>query len=244
MPKEKNIISWVIIFYMIVLPGTLFPDEKREIDIRSIDAKVIESDEGNLLKLKGNVIIKTDTVELWSDEALYDRENQEIRLQGNVRALSKNLSVNAQKMKADFLNNAFYLSESNFTFKQRGFGKAQSVSLKINENIELLNVSISSCKNEDIAWNLEASEITILDDRSNVVTKDVKVKVNDVPILYLPYIRSAIGKENFSGFLTPSIKQGKDGLDLSIPYFFSLASNYDLTISPRYIEERGSGLST
>tara|TARA_B100001559_G_scaffold92335_1_gene77307 strand:- start:688 stop:2898 length:2211 start_codon:yes stop_codon:yes gene_type:complete len=244
MPKEKNIISWVIIFYMIVLPGTLFADEKREIDIRSIDAKVIESDEGNLLKLKGNVIIKTDTVELWSDEALYDRENQEIRLQGNVRALSKNLSVNAEKMKADFLNNAFYLSESNFTFMQRGFGKAQSVSLKINENIELLNVSISSCKNEDIAWNLEASEITILDDRSNVVTKDVKVKVNDVPILYLPYIRSAIGKENFSGFLTPSIKQGKDGLDLSIPYFFSLASNYDLTISPRYIEERGSGLST
>ena len=105
-------------------------------------------------------------------------------------------------------------------------------------------MSISSCSNEKLAWNLEAGEINILKDRRNVVTKDIKIEVNDVPILYLPYIRTAIGKENFSGFLSPSIKQGKDGLDISIPYFLSLASNYDLTISPRYIEERGLGLST
>ena len=244
MPKEKYIVSWMIIFYMIIIPNALFADEQREIEIRSIDAKIIESIEGDLLKLKGNVIIKTDTVELWSDEALYDRNNQEIRLEGNVRALSKNLSVNAQKMKADFQSNSFYLSESSFNFKQRGFGKAQSVSLKINENIELLNISISSCSNEKIDWNLEAGEITILKDRRNVVTRDIKVEINDVPILYLPYIRSAIGKDNFSGFLTPSIKQGKDGLDMSIPYFISLAPNYDLTISPRYIEERGLGFAT
>src|SRR5210317_1565467 len=107
MPKEKYIVSWMIIFYMIIIPNALFADEQREIEIRSIDAKIIESIEGDLLKLKGNVIIKTDTVELWSDEALYDRNNQEIRLEGNVRALSKNLSVNAQKMKADFQSNSF-----------------------------------------------------------------------------------------------------------------------------------------
>ena len=140
MPKEKYIVSWMIIFYMIIIPNALFADEQREIEIRSIDAKIIESIEGDLLKLKGNVIIKTDTVELWSDEALYDRNNQEIRLEGNVRALSKNLSVNAQKMKADFQTNSFYVSESSFNFKQRGFGKAQSVSLKINENIDLHNL--------------------------------------------------------------------------------------------------------
>ena len=60
----------------------------------------------------------------------------------------------------------------------------------------------------------------------------------------MPYARTSIGKEKFSGFLAPSIKQGKDGLDLSVPYFFSLAPNYDLTISPRYIEKRGSGISS
>ena len=40
------------------------------------------------------------------------------------------------------------------------------------------------------------------------------------------------------------MKQGKDGIDISIPYFFSLSYNYDLALSPRYIEERGSGIAT
>ncbi len=243
MPKEKPFISSIIIFYVIVASNFVLADEAKGINIRSIDAEIIESAEGDLLKLEGNVIIKTDSVELWSDKALYDRSNQEISLEGNVRALSKNLSMDASRMKADFLDNSFLLSNSSFTFMQRGFGKAQAVSFKINENIELLNVSISSCNNEKTNWNLEASEIAILKDRRNVITKDVKVKVNDIAIFYLPYIRSAIGKEKFSGFLSPSIKQGKDGLDMSIPYFINLASNYDLTISPRFIEDRGSGFS-
>ena len=241
MLKEKPFISSIIIIHVIIASNFVLADEAKSINIRSIDAEIIESAEGDLLKLEGNVTIKTDSVELWSDKALYDRSNQEISLEGNVRALSKNLSMDASQMKADFLDNSFLLSRSSFTFMQRGFGKAQSVSFKINENIELLNVSISSCNNEKTNWDLEASEITILKDRRNVITKDIKVKVNDIPILYIPYIRSAIGKEKFSGFLSPSIKQGKDGLDISIPYFINLASNYDLTINPRFIEERGSG---
>ena len=51
------------------------------------------------------MIIKTDSVELWSDKALYDH-NQEISLEGIVRALSKNLSMDARQMKADFLDNS------------------------------------------------------------------------------------------------------------------------------------------
>ena len=33
-------------------------------------------------------------------------------------------------------------------------------------------------------------------------------------------------------------------LDLSLPYFFSLAPNYDVTVAPRYIQERGLGISS
>ena len=71
----------------------------------------------------------------------------------------------------------------------------------------------------------------------------VKLKIKEIPILYIPYLRTAVGKDKFSGFLPPSLKQGRDGVDISMPYFFNLSSNYDLTISPRYIEERGSGIA-
>ncbi|GIS33504.1 MAG: hypothetical protein Ct9H90mP4_14180 [Gammaproteobacteria bacterium] len=44
--------------------------------------------------------------------------------------------------------------------------------------------------------------------------------------------------------LLPASKQGKDGTDISIPYYFNLAPNYDLEIGPRYIAKRGLGLSS
>ena len=243
MYKKYSIISYSIFCFMIFFSDNLKPSEDKDLKINSIDAQIIESLDNGNLSLKGRVIIKTDIVELWSDEAIYDRENQIISLNGNIEALSKNLSVKAQSMDANFFKEEFYLSESSFNFMGKGFGEAQLVNINFNEDIELLNISISSCKEENLGWALEAKKITILEDRKNVVIRDIKLEVSKTPVLYLPYLRTAIGSENFSGFLSPSIKQGKDGFDLSIPYFFSLAPNYDLTVTPRYIQERGSGIS-
>ena len=47
---------------MIVASNFVLADEAKGIKIRSIDAEIIESAEGDLLKLEGNVIIKTDSV--------------------------------------------------------------------------------------------------------------------------------------------------------------------------------------
>ena len=114
---------------MILFPDNITGDEEKGIKIDSIDAQIIESlDHGNL-SLRGNVIIKTDNVELWSDEAVYDRKNQTIKLKGNIEALSKNLSIKAENMDANFFKEEFYLSESSFNFMGKGFGEAQLVSI-------------------------------------------------------------------------------------------------------------------
>ena len=244
MSKKYSFILIIIVSSMILFSNFLKGNEGNTLKINSIDAEIIESLDQEILSLRGNVVIKTDIVQLWSDKAIYDRANQTIQLEGNIKALSKNLSIKAQNMEADFIDNEFYLSSSIFNFMERGFGESQFINLEFNGDIELLNISITSCKKEDLSWNLNSERITILENRKNAVIKDVTIKVNEIPILYLPYARTAIGKEKFSGFLSPSIKQGKDGLDLSVPYFFSLAPNYDLTISPRYIEKRGSGISS
>lgn len=240
--REYSFIPVMMIYLIMSYPSFLAGQENKNLKINSINAQFIESMDQDILKLNGNVIINTDEVELWSDEAVYDRKNQLILLKGNIKALSKNLSIEAENMEADFQKKQFLLTNSSFNFKNRGFGEAQFVNILLNEDIELLNVSITSCKNEKLSWDLEADNIIILEDRKNVVVKDVKVKFNNVPFLYIPYLRSGIGNESFSGFLSPSIKQGKDGLDISLPYFFSFAPNYDLTLTPRYIKERGSGL--
>ena len=97
--------------------------EDKTLRINSIDAEVIESLDQEILSLSGNVVIKTDIVQLWSDKAIYDRENQTIELEGNIKALSKNLSIEAQNMEADFIDNEFYISSSSYNFMEEDLAK-------------------------------------------------------------------------------------------------------------------------
>ena len=243
MLKEYKFIALIIAFFLSTLPFSLQGKEGSEIEIKSLDAQIIESLDQNSLKLIGNVVLQTDEMDLWSDMAIFNRSEKTITLQGNVRALSKNLDIKAEELNGNLLERTFLISKSNFSFMNKVFGEAKKIEIKANEEIELLNIALTSCKQGEVNWKVSSERIIIESDNRNSIIKDIKVKINDTPILYLPYVRTAIGKEKFSGFLTPSIKQGKDGLDLSVPYFFNLAPNYDLTLSPRFIDDRGLGFS-
>ena len=244
MHKEYPFIALLTAGLVLFTPFSITAYEGDDLEIRSINAQIIESLEEDILSLKGKVVIKTDVMEIWSDEATYDRNNQLINLKGNIKALSRNLQVNAETMKADFFNRTFHLKDSTFSFKEKAYGSAEKITIKADNDIELLNISISSCSNEALSWNLNGGKVNLVDEGKNVIIRNINLELNKVPIFTVPFVRTAVGKEKFSGFLSPSVKQGDDGLDLSVPYFFNLAPNYDLTISPRYIQERGTGISS
>src|SRR5690606_14208125 len=55
-----------------------------------------------------------------------------------------------------------------------------------------------------------------------------------------PYLSFPLRKERKSGFLLPSYGvSSNSGFEFSAPYYFNLAPNYDLTVTPRYMAKRG-----
>ena len=241
MPKQYTFLRSLSLCFVLLITTPLWSTE--EIKIDSIDAQIITTIDPDTLSLEGNVVIKTELLEFWSEKAIYDKSKKSIKLEGSIRVLSKNLDISAQEMEANLLDRTFYITETSFSFMEKNFGNADSIRVYANEKIELLNTSLNSCSIEDPAWKLEAESLTILETGRNAVVKGVSLKIKEIPVLYIPYVRTAVGKEKFSGFLPPSLKQGRDGIDISIPYFFNLSSSHDLTISPRFIEERGSGIA-
>ena len=143
---------------------------------------------------------------------------------------------------ANLSNQTFFLSKTSYTLLEKTFGEAEEFSVLSSGNVELLNTSFNNCSKDDPVWEVSAKKITLLKDEQNVIIRDIKLKIGRVPVFYFPYLRAAAGKERLSGFLAPSIRQGKDGLDISLPYYFNIAANQDLTLAPRYVEERGNGL--
>jgi len=241
MPKQYTFLGALSLFFVLLtITPILLADE---IKIDSIDAQIITTLDQDTLSMEGDVVIKTEELEFWSDNAIYNKAKKTITLEGSIRVLSKNLDINAKEMEANLLDRTFYITETSFTFMNKNFGNADSIRVFANEKVELLNTSVNSCSVDDPVWQLNANSLTLLETGRNAVVSGVTLKIKEIPILYIPYVRTAVGKEKFSGFLSPSLKQGRDGFDISLPYFISLAPNYDLTLSPRYIEERGSGLA-
>ena len=74
------------------------------------------------------------------------------------------------------------------------------------------------------------------------MAKNLTLKLFNKNVLYLPWITLSISSERTSGFLEPSLSYSSDGLDSSIPYYRVLSSTSDLTIAPRMIASRGTGL--
>ncbi len=70
------------------------------------------------------------------------------------------------------------------------------------------------------------------------------MRFKDVPIFYTPYISFPLGDERKSGVLFPSLgHSGSNGFELEVPYYFNLAPNYDLTLTPGMLTARGVQLA-
>jgi LPS-assembly protein len=94
-------------------------------------------------------------------------------------------------------------------------------------------------------WRIAAARVELDSRRQVGVARGAKVEFQGVPILYLPWISFPAGPARKSGFLFPSVgNSSRGGLQLSVPYYFNLAPNYDVTATPTVYSRRGVDLLT
>ncbi len=87
---------------------------------------------------------------------------------------------------------------------------------------------------------LQASSIDLDTAKSEGVGRHVVMRFKDVPIFYTPYISFPVGDERKSGVLFPNFGHStSNGYQLQVPYYFNLALNYDLTMTPGILSARG-----
>lgn len=93
-------------------------------------------------------------------------------------------------------------------------------------------------------WYLTGSTVDL--DRTTQIgeARNARIIFEGVPLLYSPYMSFPLNDQRKSGFLSPTIgTTGTNGVDISIPYYFNLAPNYDDTLTPRLLSKRGVQLA-
>ena len=244
--NRKLLELYALGIFLLLAPVVLVADQllDEKIIIKTIDAKNISNDEEGNLILEEDVIIITNLLEFRTDKAIYNQTEGTLELKARTEIKSSNLEISAQHILAKLAEGSFSVKGPDFNFKNRSFGTANELYIKTSGNVLLINANLTNCSKDDPAWQIEAKRIEIQKEGRNAIIRGIKFLIGDIPIFFFPYIRTAYGNERLSGFLSPSLRQGGDGIDLSLPYYFNLATNYDLEVSPRYIADRGSGGSS
>ncbi len=124
-------------------------------------------------------------------------------------------------------------------------GGAERVSLTGRRQSELFNLWFTTCPGDDPEWMLSARELELRHEDGVGVARGAKLRLGDVPVLYLPWMTFPIDDRRKTGFLYPSIGTANDnGLELSIPFYWNIAPHQDATIEPTWYSNRGIMLTT
>lgn len=129
-------------------------------------------------------------------------------------------------------------NKENFSGYLRGYAK--TFKKEDANNLILTDGYITSGGPYDNAWKITGKNIDIDTKEEMAYFKGGYFEVEDVPVMYLPYLSHPISDKRRSGFLMPSFTQnGNSGLALSVPYYFNLAPNYDLLLNSIFWTDRG-----
>jgi LPS-assembly protein len=196
-------------------------------------------------ELKGNVQVRQGDKRISADDVSYDAETGAMRAEGSVSYEDPLIRVRGEHGNFERAGNAS-LGGAEFELPSRpARGSASEIAITSDGKVSLDKVEYTTCPvgNED--WMLTARDIDLDISERNGSGRSVRLDFKGIPILYTPWISFPLGNERKSGFLFPDFGvSDRSGVEFAAPYYFNLAPNYDLTLTPRVLSDRGFELDT
>ena len=234
----------IFVVYCLVLSSLdykIAQSENSEIEITADKIEVFKDE--NRINATGNIIIQTEEFLSVSDSLIYDKNIESIKASGNI-------------IIKDSLENFYFFDE---LVSDKDFNKANGTNTRIrlsdgtrivgksfirsNSNIsEINNAEYTPCLQNNYilkncpGWKLSAKKVIHDEEKKNIYYEGATLSILNVPILYSPFFSHpdpTVKKR--SGLLTPTISIDNNlGNTFSIPYFYNISSNYDLTFTPTF----------
>jgi LPS-assembly protein len=206
-----------------------------------ITADSVEAKQGQILEAKGNAEIRKEDQFVRADHLLFLQESNEVFADGDVRVeksdttmTGPSLKMNMDKNTGEMVQPKFFLTEPNV------HGSAELLRMEGKQIYSFDKASYTSCPVGKDDWLLKMGELE-LDRNTQIGTAyNARIEFMGVPFLYTPWMNFPLNDQRRSGLLGPILgNTNKDGREFTTPFYWNISSNYDATISPRFIEKRG-----
>ena len=212
-------------------------------------ADIIFDNKKNFIKSNKNAIV-TDLEgnNIFLEKFEYSTLNKFFKSTGNIKIIdSKNNSYNFSQIYIDEVKREIigtdvkaFLNEESMKINEKNKPRVFANTVNIKDEVTVFDKSVFTfCnyreKDKCPPWSLQASQMKHDKNKKTIYYENALIKLYDFPIFYLPKLSHPDPTvDRRSGFLTPSFESTKNlGSSFSIPYYWALDKNKDLTISSR-----------
>lgn len=199
---------------------------------------------------EGGVDIRRDDMTLTADRVTYRELVDEVEAEGNVHLQRDGDTVTGTRARmvvhewtGEIESPTYALSRPAKEASQGevvGRGDAEMMYFEGENQFRLKRATWTTCEAPDPDWYLRADSLQLDYDRDVGQARGTALVFKDVPVLWWPWAEFPLSERRQSGLLAPTFgMSNKTGLDVSVPYYWNIAPNYDATIAPRIMSRRG-----
>jgi len=209
-----------------------------DIDVRADYAEVLNR---NSSKFSGDVQITRADQTITADRVTYNSNKETASALGDVFYQENGFALHSNQAQLQLDKNTGQFTDNQFILEFTHARGTTKVTELVNRNItRSTQVTYTTCAPGVNDWELQAKILELNNETGRGTGHDVWVEIFDIPLLYTPYISFPIDDRRQSGVLAPTFgSSDTTGVDISIPYYWNIAENYDATITPRLMSDRG-----
>ncbi|MBM3576474.1 MAG: LPS-assembly protein LptD [Alphaproteobacteria bacterium] len=213
-----------------------------------VEAKELVYDEKrNVVTARGDVQIYYKGRLLEADSVIYDRNTSRVYAEGHAKVTEKDGTVaRAERFDlTDDFKTGFIESLQVDTPNNTHFTAPRAERAGDTTTFDLGTYTACEACRDDPAkprtWQIHAKRIIHDNVEKMVYYEDASFELLGTPIAYVPFWSSPDPSvKRKSGFLTPAfLYRSQLGAGFGIPYYWAIAPNYDLTVTPIYFNRQG-----
>lgn len=224
-----------------------------------IDADKFDGRNDVEVRAAGDVHLERGALILDSDHLMFDQISNDATAEGNVRMRRGEDRISGPRARINVDTSFGEFESPTYSFQRAdtsegvvgtskrmvtGGGEADIIHLEGENQYRLANATYSTCPAPSPDWYLKMNDLQLDYDRDQGEGYNTTMVFKGVPIAYTPWMKFPLSGGRQSDLLPPTFgSTSNTGLDLTVPYYFNLAPNYDATFAPRWMGRRGMQLN-
>lgn len=205
----------------------------------------VDSSNQTVYHLSGNVMLQRADQKLQADTVDYNDGSTDYDARGNVRYQEASQLIAGSHMRGNNNDSRGIADDVHYQMlDERGNGVAKQGQMFDDLHTRYSMATYSTCDVGHHVWEFRGKSITMNKETGVGTARNATMRVGKMPFIYLPYFTFPLDHRRKSGFLDPKLgNTSRSGFEVSTPYYFNLAPNYDATLDPRYYGSRGPMLA-